>query len=81
LAARIKSEYDLGVRLEQAPYETARWIVGDEAEVKRFVEAVRSAVAEDHDGAMVFLARNAWELNTTLREWPSLSFTATREQA
>ena len=26
LAARIKTEYDLGVRFEQAPYETARWL-------------------------------------------------------
>jgi peptide chain release factor 3 len=38
-------------------------------------------VAEDHDGAPVFLARNAWELNTILKEWPALKFTATREQA
>jgi peptide chain release factor 3 len=81
LAARIKSEYELGVRLEQAPYETARWVMGEDAEVKRFIDEKRSAVAEDHDGATVFLARNAWELNTTLREWPSLTFTATREQA
>jgi peptide chain release factor 3 len=81
LAARIKSEYELGVRLEQAPYETARWVMGEDAEVKRFIDEKRSAVAEDHDGATVFLARNAWELNTTLREWPSLNFTATREQA
>ncbi len=80
LAARIKSEYDLGVRLEQAPYETARWIIGEDAEVKRFTETIRSACAEDHDGAPVFLARNAWELNTTTREWPNLEFKATREQ-
>jgi peptide chain release factor 3 len=80
LAARIKSEYDLGVRLEPAPYETARWISGEEGEVKRFLDNNRSASAEDHDGAPVFLARNAWELNTTIREWPLLAFNATREQ-
>jgi peptide chain release factor 3 len=81
LAARIKSEYDLAVRLEPAPYETARWVEGPEAEVKRFVEAKRSVLAEDHDNAPVFLARNKWELDTTIKEWPSLSFKATREQA
>jgi peptide chain release factor 3 len=80
LAARIKAEYDLGVRLEPAPYETARWISGEEGEVKRFLDGNRSASAEDHDGAPVFLARNAWELNTTIREWPRLAFNATREQ-
>jgi peptide chain release factor 3 len=81
LAARIKSEYELGVRFEQAPYETARWIEGPDGEVKRFIEGNRSTVAEDYDGAPVFLARNAWELNTTMREWPELKFNATREQA
>jgi peptide chain release factor 3 len=80
LAARIKAEYDLGVRLEPAPYETARWISGEEGEMKRFLDGNRSAAAEDHDGAPVFLARNAWELNTTIREWPRLAFNATREQ-
>jgi peptide chain release factor 3 len=81
LAARIKSEYELGVRFEAAPYDAARWIDGAKAEVERFVAANRAAVAEDHDGAPVFLARNAWELNTILKEWPAVKFTATREQA
>jgi peptide chain release factor 3 len=81
LAARIKSEYDLAVRFEPAPYESARWVEGEAAEVKRFTDANRSALAEDHDNAPVFLARNAWELNTTIRDWPALRFTQTREQA
>jgi peptide chain release factor 3 len=81
LAARIKSEYELGVRFEPAPYETARWIEGEAAEVKRFLDGNRSAVAEDHDQAPVYLARNGWDLNTTIREWPALRFNATREQA
>jgi hypothetical protein len=29
----------------------------------------------------VFLARNSWELNRTLQDWPGVKFTATREQA
>jgi len=29
----------------------------------------------------VFLARNAWDLRTTIEEWPTLRFTATREQS
>src|SRR6185437_1616745 len=35
LAARIKSEYDLGVRFEQSQFETARWVSGAAEEVKR----------------------------------------------
>jgi peptide chain release factor 3 len=81
LAARIKSEYELGVRFEPAPYDSARWVEGEKAEVARFIAANRAAMAEDHDQAQVYLARNAWDLNTTLKEWPGLKFTATREQA
>jgi peptide chain release factor 3 len=81
LAARIKSEYDLGVRFEQSQFETARWVSGEAEEVKRFEDANRSMVAEDHDGVLVFLARNAWDLDRMMKDWPNLTFNATREQS
>src|SRR5215469_6876841 len=82
LAARIKTEYELGIRFEPAPYETARWVeAADPAELKRFLEANRGVLAEDHDAAPVFLARNAWELRTMMKEWPEIHFRETREQA
>src|SRR5579862_5138068 len=80
LAARIKAEYDLGVRFEQGLYETARWVSGDAAELKRFEDGNRSAIAEDHDGVPVFLARNDWDLERMTKDWPGLTFSATREQ-
>jgi len=80
LAARIKSEYDLGVRFEQSQFETARWVSGAAEEVKRFEDANRSMIAEDHDGVPVFLARNAWDLDRMTKDWPKLTFNATREQ-
>jgi peptide chain release factor 3 len=81
LAARLKSEYDLAVRLEPAPYEAARWVEGAAPDVKRFSDTVPSALAEDRDGAPVFLARSAWDLDRTQRDWPALAFKATRENA
>ena len=82
LAARIKTEYNLGVRFEGAPYVTARWITSDDqAELKRFLDTNRSSTAEDHDSMPVFLPRNNWDLDTTVKEWPKLRFTATREQS
>jgi peptide chain release factor 3 len=81
LAERIRSEYDLKMHFESAPYETARWIAAEDPKLlKRFLEETRSACAEDHDGAPVFLARNAWELNRTVKDWPALNFQTTREQ-
>jgi peptide chain release factor 3 len=41
----------------------------------------RASLAEDRDGAPVFLARNAWDLNRTIEKWPALRFSATRERS
>ena len=81
LATRFEAEYKLAAGFEAAPYETARWIAGPADEVKRFEAANRAALAEDRDGALVYLARNAWELNYTREHWPEIRFEATRERA
>ena len=82
LTARIQAEYNLAVRIEGAPFVTARWVASDDrSELERFLDANRSTVAEDHDGVPVYLARNNWDLETTMREWPKLRFTATREHS
>ncbi|MCW5729597.1 MAG: peptide chain release factor 3 [Alphaproteobacteria bacterium] len=81
LSARIAAEYSIKAGFEEAPYETARWIEGpDEAEIRRFVTANRNDLAEDADGALVFLARNAWVLGRAAQDWPKIRFKATREQ-
>ncbi len=80
LQARLAAEYGLATRLDGAPFEAARWIDGERDELERFRLRNGSALAEDHDGVPVFLARNGWDLRTTIEEWPSLRFRATREQ-
>jgi peptide chain release factor 3 len=81
LAERIRSEYDLKMHFENAPYETARWVsAADKQQLKKFLDASRGNLGEDHDGAPVFLARNGWELNRTMKDWPEIRFHATREQ-
>jgi peptide chain release factor 3 len=80
LQARLAAEYGLATRLDGAPYEAARWLDGERLDLDRFRDRNTSALAEDHDGVPVFLARNAWDLRTTIEEWPTLRFRATREQ-
>ena len=80
LQARLQAEYGLATRLDGAPYEAARWLDAERAELDRFRDRNGSALAEDHDGVPVFLARNAWDLRTTIEEWPAIRFAATREQ-
>ncbi|MDE1901612.1 MAG: peptide chain release factor 3 [Alphaproteobacteria bacterium] len=81
LAARIEAEYGLPAKFESAGIEAARWIECDDAaKLKAFTDANRSSMAEDHDGALVFLARNAWQLNRAQDENPDIRFLKTREQ-
>jgi len=82
LANRIGTEYSLPAAFEDAGLTAARWVEADSQEkLEAFVEANRSAMAEDNDGALVFLARNAWHLNHTFDENPDIRFLKTREQS
>jgi peptide chain release factor 3 len=82
LTARLAAEYDLPTRLDGAPFQAARWLDADDrGELERFRIKNPSASAEDHDGVPVFLARNAWDLRTTIEEWPAIRFNETREQS
>ena len=81
LAARIEAEYGLSARFESAGIEAARWVeANDPALLKKFCDANRGSLAEDHDGALVFLARNTWHLNRMMEENPELRFMKAREQ-
>jgi peptide chain release factor 3 len=80
LTARLAAEYGLPSRLDGAPYEAARWLDAERVELDRFRTRNGAALAEDHDGVPVFLARNAWDLRTTIEEWPAIRFRETREQ-
>src|SRR5262249_16890840 len=81
LTARLAAQYHPPPRLDVEPFQAARWLeTDDRAEIDRFRKRNPSASAEDHDGVPVFLARNAWDLRTTIEEWPGIRFKETREQ-
>jgi len=79
LADRIRTEFEVAVKFEQTELYTARWIMGDPATVKKMVDSNQASIAEDHDGALVFMARNAWHLNRTMEDNPQITFLKTRE--
>ncbi len=82
LADRVRTEYDLPVRFEGTQLYTARWVeAADSRDLKRFIEENRASVADDHTGALVFLARNAWHLERTEKDYPALRFLKIKEQA
>jgi peptide chain release factor 3 len=81
LSARMSAEYEVASGFEPAPYETVRWVTGPAGTLDRFRDRHRATLAEDRDGALVLLARNAWELGRLAEEWPDLTFRATRERS
>ena len=81
LISRLEAEYRVAASFEASPWETARWISADAPELKRFSEEHRAAMAEDRDGAPVFMARDGWELNYVSQRETGVKFSATRERA
>lgn len=83
LADRIRTEYNIPVRFEQAALYTARWVASNEDEqaLKSFTDDNKANLAYDHDEDPVFLARNAWHLDDVTEKYPKLSFNATKESA
>lgn len=80
LKSRVGGEYGATIDLEPVPYQTARWVGSDD---ERMLETFRaenpSSLAEDRDGRLVFLARNAWELDNTAKRYPRIAFRDTCE--
>ena len=80
LLSRLDAEYKVAAALEPAPFDTARWVSGEAADLKAFVEVNRSAMAKDRDGNPVFLAKSAWEVGYVADRYPKVTFAATRER-
>jgi peptide chain release factor 3 len=81
LVERIAAEYGLNAVFEQAPFQAARWIAADKAaDLEAFAERNKMGMAEDLDGAPVFLAKSAWEIGYMQEKFPAVRFTATRER-
>ncbi|MGA0345066.1 MAG: peptide chain release factor 3 [Alphaproteobacteria bacterium] len=81
MADRIRTEYDVPARFEATSLITARWLESeDEGKLRDFVRKNEGAIANDHRGHPVFLARNAWHLDRAQEDWPDIRFVNTKEQ-
>ena len=80
LISRLEAEYKVEAVLEQAPFDTARWVSGDEAALKQLASFNGSNMAKDRDGNPVFLAKSAWDIGYQQEKHPGIAFGATRER-
>lgn len=80
MADRIRTEFDVQVHFEPTSLYTARWVEADDhLLMKKFIDANKTAIAGDHDGAPVYLARNAWHLDRGAEDWPDIRFLKTKD--
>ncbi|MEM8834133.1 MAG: peptide chain release factor 3, partial [Pseudomonadota bacterium] len=80
LKERLAQEYNLEIDFEATQYVTARWVTGENDNIKKFVDGNRNSLGEDRDKTPVYLARNAWDLDRAQQDWPDLKFSETRER-
>lgn len=81
MADRIRTEFNIPVVFEPTQYYTARWIDCEDKQIlQKFLDSSQANIAEDHDGAKVFLARNAWHLGKVNEDFPKIVLKKTREQ-
>ncbi|MFM2444040.1 MAG: hypothetical protein RJB09_1226, partial [Pseudomonadota bacterium] len=75
LIERLQAEYGLPVSFETSRFELCRWVSADDVvELDRFRRAFSSSIAEDLDGAPVFLAASPWALRYEEEKWPKIIF-------
>jgi peptide chain release factor 3 len=80
LRARLAAEYGLAIEWSTAEFQFARWIAADDGKLlDQFVASYSSAIAEDMDGDLVFLARNAFNLEYTGEHNPGITFTDVKD--
>jgi peptide chain release factor 3 len=81
LISRLQAEYKVDAGFEPSPWDTARWISADDPKaLDAFIGQHRSALAEDRDGAPVFMAKDMWELNYVSGRFPDIRFHTTKER-
>ncbi len=80
LISRLDAEYKVAATLEAAPYDTARWLKGDEKTLQAFASINMANLAKDRDGDFVFMARSIWDVNYQQEKNPEIQFSATKER-
>jgi len=80
LVSRLEAEYKVAAMLEQAPFETARWLAGDAETLAAFTRISQANLAKDRDGDPVYLAKSAWDVGYQQERNPDIRFSATKER-
>jgi peptide chain release factor 3 len=77
---RLLHEYGASVQFNAQPFYKACWITSqDPKKLEDFIRFKHANIAEDKDGALVYLAQSEWFLNTERTNNPEIEFHFTSE--
>jgi peptide chain release factor 3 len=71
---RLKSEYGVEVSFNILPFELARWVIGENMDIKALERYGDNMVVEDRDGRIMLLFRNSLALRWEGERHPNLRF-------
>jgi peptide chain release factor 3 len=76
LKERLAAEYNLPIEFEMSRFQVCRWVTAEDPDkVEKFAAERRGDMAEDLDGAPVFMAPSAFLLNYAKERAPEIAFT------
>lgn len=79
VAQRLKDEYNVSCIFATVNVNTARWVLGEQIEIDKFLKKVQDNVAYDAANELVYIAPTRINLTLIQERWPNLQFVATRE--
>ncbi len=80
LKERLDVEYGLPVAFETSQFTVCRWVTSkDRQALDGFVDGHRFSMADDLDGAPVFMASSAFNLNWEIERAPGISFSDVKD--
>lgn len=80
VAQRLATEYKVDAIYESTDVSTARWLSFPDDKTRKDFEAEQSArLAKDVNGNTCYLATSIYNLETTMKHWPQVTFHTTRE--
>lgn len=74
VVARLAAEYNVETAIERTTYTDARWVIGEEADIRTMYLPFQSLRTRDQDQRTVILFASAWDMKYCIEKNPQLKF-------
>lgn len=81
VVARLAAEYNVETMIERMSYSDARWVIGEEADIRSMYLPFQSLRTRDQDDRTVILLASAWDMKHCIERNSKLKFYTVTEAA